>query len=1413
MGTLYECLREARLEQFYPAFRANGITRSEALINLGMPEFCALGITATEDKRRLVELVNIIKSVHRSGLSSSPSPQRQSFINRHRQTSSISNSTPVHIDNTHLTGRGGSQSRILVGSQSHSRGTGFQASGTSTNLRLEPSRDVVVQDRVPNFSVSSYMDMLQYVTESSESEGTEEESDDGQQIPPVVNRIVSSSPTIGRTSRGPNVERIKHSQVKGYNYGVHKVKTPTKSKSSRQGMHRHLGDEKIKVCVRKRPLTKKEIKLKEEDIVTIESTTTLVVNEPKLAVDLKAYTLQHEFTFDEVFDESCTNEDVYIRAARPLINCVFNGGTATCFAYGQTGAGKTHTMLGSGNIPGLYLLAGQDIFSIIQSGKYGRNLHVWVSFFEIYCGQLFDLLNRRNRLHAREDGSHQVCIAGLTETEATSVASLVQTLEYGNSVRSKGATGVNPDSSRSHAILQLDIRDGDDNKMGKISFIDLAGSERASDVTDTDKQTRMEGAEINQSLLALKECIRSIDQESRHTPFRQSKLTHILKDSFVGNSRTCMIANISPSQSACENTINTLRYADRVKELKRDSVRGSSVGQTMNLLMNIPPTAPSIFHPSNILSSSTPQRPSSHSQRDRVAVSPDLDPSETPIRGHNMSKRSNTRESVRSRHSPGPSTKSRPEQTSHFQAVPPGNTSRFSAHATAASQGTSAPPPDASPSESDLTDTDSCNVTHPTYNKVNTRQLSVVKSTDTEFDFPTSDFNNGNDFNDLNRSGVQEKQTEKVAADGQAVPAAAAAAESVLPMVTTSSKRAPVVKAIVYKSTDPDLELSHSGTSGSTPAAKIEIQKPLPPVIMSPQISDQPPSFKKAFMQQLLSSDESVDEEDLLAEGSESTCSLIYAPTKPASTISKVGSDNVINQHLMIPLPAESSELTKFTQRPMRVSDLPSSVINILSRKTSSPQHNEDVSVQRETSNPNTPPTSLNNESQSGKVRSPTMKMSTPQPESHNLVHAPPQQQQPTARQLPRPRGKSPSSEQPAPPFPNQPSPRSPQHQPNLSSNEDYHLSPKLRHHSDSLEFRYPAKVSQSPTGEVSDDSSTESLRASLSDQGHGGCRHNKEIGSNIMRKERSDPMLALDLQRKKQTLPDPQNFSKMLTRSNITKVGHGHKDASWKVIRNELPIENKLAAGDGNIERLSEAAVTTTKETHLEEQNVYFNNKIDPAWNSVHTRTESVANNRPRGKHLPQVPVPKTDNEMAKYNQGPHVPLKLNSAIVTEKLSSGAVFSPIHPQPVTNIGTTRTTQSSPVSPLPQPTPVSATSDYHGSTTQQEVKMQLISAHEDQLATVTSLCKYEMRLLLNAKKVSGKRGFEDYLRRVSDILQQKMAAIASLHEQLSAYSGNGSQGSSVASSVSTTSVSLSQTNVSAASSINPGAVTPDDGSK
>ncbi|KAL0222374.1 hypothetical protein RCL1_002228 [Eukaryota sp. TZLM3-RCL] len=327
--------------------------------------------------------------------------------------------------------------------------------------------------------------------------------------------------------------------------------------------------ERIRVVIRKRPLSRKEIARDERDIVYVESPVSVAVHEPKTKVDLTKYVERHRFVFDEVFDEDTNNQDLYRKTAQPLIPFVFAGGRATCFAYGQTGAGKTFTMMGDGKkIPGLYVLAARDIFALLKNPQ-NHGFVASVSFFEIYAGKLFDLLNGRQRLYARADQKDNVCITGLQETVVTDESTFLQVIDFGLSSRSTGATGVNDESSRSHAILQIALVDRNSGRVyGKFSFIDLAGSERAADTKCSDRQTRMEGAEINTSLLSLKECIRALDKGATHLPFRGSKLTMVLKDSFIGDARTVMIAAVSPNTTSGVNTLNTLRYAFRVKELK-----------------------------------------------------------------------------------------------------------------------------------------------------------------------------------------------------------------------------------------------------------------------------------------------------------------------------------------------------------------------------------------------------------------------------------------------------------------------------------------------------------------------------------------------------------------------------------------------------------------------------------------------------------------------------------------------------------------------------------------------------------------------------------------------------------------------------------------------------------------------------
>ncbi|XP_030273490.1 kinesin-like protein KIF2A isoform X3 [Sparus aurata] len=338
-----------------------------------------------------------------------------------------------------------------------------------------------------------------------------------------------------------------------------------------------IEEHRICVCVRKRPLNKKELSMKDLDVITIPSKDVVMVHEPKQKVDLTRYLENQTFRFDYAFDDSTTNEMVYRFTARPLVETIFERGMATCFAYGQTGSGKTHTMGGdfSGKnqdcSKGVYALAARDVFLMLKKPNYKKlDLQVYATFFEIYSGKVFDLLNRKAKLRVLEDGKQQVQVVGLQEKEVKCTEDVLKLIEVGNSCRTSGQTSANAHSSRSHAVFQIILRRK--GKMhGKFSLIDLAGNERGADTSSADRQTRLEGAEINKSLLALKECIRALGRNKPHTPFRASKLTQVLRDSFIGeNSRTCMIATISPGMTSCENTLNTLRYANRVKELTVD---------------------------------------------------------------------------------------------------------------------------------------------------------------------------------------------------------------------------------------------------------------------------------------------------------------------------------------------------------------------------------------------------------------------------------------------------------------------------------------------------------------------------------------------------------------------------------------------------------------------------------------------------------------------------------------------------------------------------------------------------------------------------------------------------------------------------------------------------------------------------
>ncbi|XP_071773301.2 kinesin-like protein KIF18A [Centroberyx gerrardi] len=284
-----------------------------------------------------------------------------------------------------------------------------------------------------------------------------------------------------------------------------------------------------------------------------------------------------KFVFDNVFGEDSTQVDIFENTTKGVLDGVMNGFNCTVFAYGATGAGKTHTMLGSQTDPGVMYRTMKDLFRRMDEVKEEKVFDIAFSYLEVYNEQIRDLLANVGPLAVREDSSKGVVVQGLTLHQPKSAEHLLEALDYGNRNRTQHPTDMNATSSRSHAVFQIYLRQQDKTAslnpnvcVAKMSLIDLAGSERAS-ATNAKGARLREGANINKSLLALGNVINALaDPKSKkaHIPYRDSKLTRLLKDSLGGNCRTVMIANVSPSSKSYDDTHNTLKYANRAKEIK-----------------------------------------------------------------------------------------------------------------------------------------------------------------------------------------------------------------------------------------------------------------------------------------------------------------------------------------------------------------------------------------------------------------------------------------------------------------------------------------------------------------------------------------------------------------------------------------------------------------------------------------------------------------------------------------------------------------------------------------------------------------------------------------------------------------------------------------------------------------------------
>jgi len=337
----------------------------------------------------------------------------------------------------------------------------------------------------------------------------------------------------------------------------------------------------LQVSVRVRPMSERDFLESEgvEVVKVVNSSMIVVLDKDAASRDVLRMnrTREKRYTFDNALGEQCTTREVYEISTQHLVDGVMDGENATVFAYGATGTGKTHTMIGNPADPGIMVLTLIDLFRHMETRQMDSRFTVKMSYLEIYNELIKDLIEPGpEALELREDPVKGSSVSGLSVRTVKNSGEVMDLLRRGNKHRTSEHTGANAVSSRSHAVLQVWVEQKDRTvdvqeqvKIGKLSLIDLAGSERASR-TNNRGLRMIEGANINRSLLSLGNCINALGEKKglSFVPYRDSKLTRLLKDSLGGNCRTSMIATISPSVSNFEESVNTLKYANRAKNIK-----------------------------------------------------------------------------------------------------------------------------------------------------------------------------------------------------------------------------------------------------------------------------------------------------------------------------------------------------------------------------------------------------------------------------------------------------------------------------------------------------------------------------------------------------------------------------------------------------------------------------------------------------------------------------------------------------------------------------------------------------------------------------------------------------------------------------------------------------------------------------
>ncbi|KAI3678462.1 hypothetical protein L6452_37756 [Arctium lappa] len=354
---------------------------------------------------------------------------------------------------------------------------------------------------------------------------------------------------------------------------------------------RHEKGVNVQVLLRCRPFSDDELRNNAPQVVTCND----YQREVAVSQNIAGKQIDRVFTFDKVFGPTAHQKDLYEQAVIPIVNEVLEGFNCTIFAYGQTGTGKTYTMEGeckrsksgpNGELPsgaGVIPRAVKQIFDTLehQNAEYS----VKVTFLELYNEEITDLLapeeisrvvedKQKKLLPLMEDGKGGVLVRGLEEEIVTSASEIFSLLERGSAKRRTAETLLNKQSSRSHSLFSITIHIKEANpegeeliKCGKLNLVDLAGSENISRSGAREGRAR-EAGEINKSLLTLGRVINALVEHLGHIPYRDSKLTRLLRDSLGGRTKTCIIATVSPAVHCLEETLSTLDYAHRAKNIK-----------------------------------------------------------------------------------------------------------------------------------------------------------------------------------------------------------------------------------------------------------------------------------------------------------------------------------------------------------------------------------------------------------------------------------------------------------------------------------------------------------------------------------------------------------------------------------------------------------------------------------------------------------------------------------------------------------------------------------------------------------------------------------------------------------------------------------------------------------------------------